>query len=642
MATAAFKSTTKRTQVGSQENNTSLAAGNNSGKPGSKPAGGHRRSRSLSHFGRYSSEISSSAYSVLRQIDIDNKDEELSDKPSDSSNVSPIRGSNVGPFVNTVRGSSAAVDSPPVRETQRGRSVSRHQTDIAADNYSEAEKLQRRGRSVNRYGASNHTANPSNDGRRRQRSVSVVRQHQYSDSTSESDMDATYQWTSSNRPKNNAAVEGQRHISEKLSGRDVVKPQRGLRRCSSQTDLSRSYDNHSSYGSSLTDDEGLDVTHNDQGEEKIIRAVYAQMKSLRSDHPTGDMDAADLLEAMRSEVRNAIAELKNEIKQTGAQKNTQSATSKGSSDLLKPKSADVRKNYTAKLEQSEKRTRNLRTELAVEEQRRQELGKILKELLSGPKPAQTERPSRRRRNSADRKQLSKSLNEEAQKYIDEFLSMPNMEDSELSSSFEEEQYNATSHGRKIEDTGICQESLQKIENAEKCSHSTQHVPLSVEDDGVVLPWLEWETNPDSPPQFSRADLEAVMTEKTVQNKFAEEVGSSSSFDGNVTVTSNNYSSGSWTPDSNHQLNISKHDSSITTSLNLSSTRNSREIRSQEYKSNLKDSVKLLHDHGRFPKSTYLEDDYISHVNNEVILMEKLKLENRIQSGGIFLCCTNLL
>ncbi|KAH9312525.1 hypothetical protein KI387_027560 [Taxus chinensis] len=417
MATAAFKSTTKRYQ----ENNSNSAAG------------GHRRSRSLSHFGRYNSEISSSAPSALRQnkihINDQDEDQELNIKPP-SRNVSPPRESSV----TETRGFAS----------RRGRSVSRYQTESANDSQSETEKKLQRGRSVIRNGVSRHTVNPTENGRRRQRSVSVARHYQYSDSTSESDMDRTYNWTGSNRLNSNATKDGQRHTSEKLSGGGIVKPQRGLRRCSSQTDLLRSYDNHSSYGSSLTDDEGLDVTHGDQGEEKIIRAVYAQMK-------------------------------------TSVKKNTPLTTSKGSNDLLKPNSPDVRKNHTAKLEQSEKRARNLRTELAVEEHRRQELTKVLKELLSGTKPAQMERPSRRRRNSADRKQLSKALNEEAQNYIDEFLSMSNIEDSEFSSSFEEEQYNTGAHGRKIEDNGLCQDSLLHVESTEKCLLSAQHVPLSVEE-----------------------------------------------------------------------------------------------------------------------------------------------------------------
>ena len=58
-----------------------------------------------------------------------------------------------------------------------------------------------------------------------------------------SDMDPTYQWATSNRPKSNVAVDGQRHTSEKLLGRDGVKFQQRLRICSSQTDLSRPYKN---------------------------------------------------------------------------------------------------------------------------------------------------------------------------------------------------------------------------------------------------------------------------------------------------------------------------------------------------------------------------------------------------------------
>ena len=100
-----------------------------------------------------------------------------------------------------------------------------------------------------------------------------------------------------------------------------------------------------------------------------------------------------------------------------------------------------RKDYTAKLEQSEKRARDLCAELAADEQRRQELARIVVELLPESKPSKTKRPSRTRRNSADRKDMSECLNEEAQKYFDEFINVSNFEDSEFS-SFEEERCHA--------------------------------------------------------------------------------------------------------------------------------------------------------------------------------------------------------
>ncbi|GLJ07802.1 hypothetical protein SUGI_0074340 [Cryptomeria japonica] len=161
MATAAFKSTTKSTHIGSQEDNSSRSDGR-------KPADGHRRSRSLSRMSRSSSDISS----FLRKIDIESKEEEDIDKLPLSRNLSPLRGSSEmldPPSVTEIRGSS----------TQRGRSVPRQQTKSNND-----EKLQR-GRSVVRHGAPTRTVNPTDEGRRRQRSVSVVRHYQYSDSTSE-------------------------------------------------------------------------------------------------------------------------------------------------------------------------------------------------------------------------------------------------------------------------------------------------------------------------------------------------------------------------------------------------------------------------------------------------------------------------
>lgn len=157
--------------------------------------------------------------------------------------------------------------------------------------------------------------------------MSVAR-YQYSDS--ESDMDSVYSRKERYRLNNLATVNGWRSVTEKVAGGDMPKPQRGLRRCSSQRDLLRPYDSHQSYTSALTDDEGADTRSSDNGEEKTIRAVYAQMKSFRSDHPIGDMDAVSLYEAMRSEVRHAVSEIRSEIKQSTVRKKPFSTQSEGS------------------------------------------------------------------------------------------------------------------------------------------------------------------------------------------------------------------------------------------------------------------------------------------------------------------------
>ena len=92
---------------------------------------------------------------------------------------------------------------------------------------------------------------------------------------------------------------------------------------------------------------------------------------------------------------------------SSVRKNSSAPNIKDSDELLKLSSYILmmslmlflafRKDYTAKLEQSEKRARDLCAELAVEEQRRQELARIVGELLPESKPSKTKRPSRTRR-----------------------------------------------------------------------------------------------------------------------------------------------------------------------------------------------------------------------------------------------------
>lgn len=642
MATSAFKSRTKRTQIGSQENNSN--SNSNSSAPSPNAAGGHRRSRSLSHYPRYYPEISST--SVLRQIDLQNTNKV---KSPTSRHASPTRDLKLGRCVNT---------GPDVTTGQgrrgRGRSVCRSQTDSTTESPSETEIVKRRGRSA----APRQTVLPHENGRRRERSVSVAR---YQESDSESDMDSVCSRTERYRLNNLATINGRKCVTEKASGGDMPKPQRGLRRCSSQRNLSRPYDSHQSYTSALTDDEGPDTRCSDNGEEKTIRAVYAQMKSFRSDHPTGDMDAISLYEAMRSEVRHAVSEIRSEIKQqSSVRKNSSAPNIKDSDELLKLNSNDVthvvsgiRKDYTAKLEQSEKRARDLCAELAAEEQRRQELARIVGELLSESKPSKTKRPSRTRRNSADRKDMSECLNEEAQKYFDEFINISNFEDSEFS-SFEEECCRAPAHCIKTEVKKDYEKILPDITNIGDVNanglNNIQQLPVAVETDGVVLPWLQWETKPDDHYQFRKADLKTVVTDKNVQNTLEEEVesnGSVSFFDsGTVLATSSNGSNCSWSSDSSYPCNMSRHNPRVIESFNLSSTRNYGQSRDEKYGSgdNLNTYVETLKcDYGRNQtvRSTYQDDDFVLHANNEAILIEKMNLNSRIESGWIILCGTKL-
>ena len=80
------------------------------------------------------------------------------------------------------------------------------------------------------------------------------------------------------------------------------------------------------------------------------------------------------------------------------------------------------------------------------------------------------------------------MNEEAEKYFEDFLF--NVEDTDIS-SFDEERSDASSI---VRDPGLRNSVAGTYERVLKTA------PLPADGDGVVLPWLEWETSvaPSSP------------------------------------------------------------------------------------------------------------------------------------------------
>lgn len=85
--------------------------------------------------------------------------------------------------------------------------------------------------------------------------------------------------------------------------------------------------------------------------------------------------------------------------------------------------------------------------------------------------------------SNDRGRVSKRLTEEAERYIEDFIS--NVEDTDISSIDGERSDTSSSIG-----------GITKTETFQNPAMST---PLPVAMDGVVLPWLQWETSNDATP-----------------------------------------------------------------------------------------------------------------------------------------------
>ncbi|XP_062116024.1 uncharacterized protein LOC133830122 [Humulus lupulus] len=582
MATSAFKSTSKRMSIGSS----SSASVDDSAS--SNRSSAHRRSRSLSRFSHR-----------LQTPASDDFDETLAPR---------------GKFVNTVRGSGfpeISLDDVAVEffdSGDRGRSASR-KSEVTPESGSSAS--QRRGRSVARQGSrltggssvgevkgSAGSNSGSGGGRltsdnsalsRRRRSVSVVR---YQISDSESDLDHSQKRNSAN-PKSLGSGNDQLRSSHKPKASNH---RQGLRRSFSQKDL-RSCDGYSSHSSVLTDDEGRDAHSGKNGIERTIRTVYAQKMA---QHPTGDDMNGSFYEAMRTELRHAVKEIRTEFEQAmGKTKPTASATgdcllSKGS-DVLQAVSS-MRWNYSTQLEESEKRKQDLLSEIVLEEQRSRELSKIVKELIPEPKiSAAVDKPSRvgTRRRSTDKGRMSKRLSEEAEKYIEDFIS--NVEDTDISSLDGERSDTSSSIGGGI-----------SIAKARMSQNPAMATPLPIDSDGVLLPWLKWETSNDASPILGITKMESPATPKNTSFDAVQEVSNEQD------QTSQSASSrGSWSP-------------GIMDSL----------------------PMKVVEGKGNYQRSSYPDgsktrqfdmEDYLKLQRDEDLLFERFRQQQRVNSGGMFIC-----
>lgn len=647
MAVAAFKSTSKRTQIGSTRNNASSILKSSSDPSSQK--GAHRRARSLSDFSQHVPEISSSADSFQNiQIDIGSRrDNPLFQSTSPVREHSPCHSDNV----NTVRGSSALEKASRLLQQskedlkcRRGRSLSRSRGSDANGSQAEADQAKQRGRSVFQH-QSRYSQNVSNqkvqaDSGRRGRSLSRCKYYD-----SESDMDPTCNRKGQGRLRNLGTVDSQRY-SPNNPHTDWSIDQQGLKRFSSQQDFSRFFDSYSSCVSSLSDNECSAMPPNECVEEKTIRSVYEQMKCLRSDHPTGDTDSTGLYETIRSEVWRAVSEIRSDLEQAIARKCPSSATSTRLSNSSHSKDTDadvvsaIKEEYAAKLDQAEKRARNLWAELAVEEQRCQELSRILKEIHPDPQSSQTRKKSGTRKNSAERKQISKCLTEEAQTYFEEFVSISTLEDSEMS-SLEEVEKGSSVEDVKMEEDGYYRESTSSISST------------NLADDGIVIPWLKYETNSHPMAPLNRKKSDIASTGGKIQQDGAKEERNSSSCSSNsgknVHVTNTKRkSTGNWSTNRRSLQNISNFTPKSTEGKLSLSIGNPTDIKTKHEIKNNMGSIDNTIEEDCMKSSTvkssytYQDDEYLLHACNEAVLTEKLKLKNSTGFGWVLLCRDSLI
>ncbi|XP_031381349.1 uncharacterized protein LOC116195998 isoform X2 [Punica granatum] len=174
-------------------------------------------------------------------------------------------------------------------------------------------------------------------------------------------------------------------------------------------------------------------------EEKTIKAVCEQMKSVQEQHLGEQPTNTSIYETVRSEVRQAISDIQSDL-ESSIRKNNPTAIASSDivdipPDLVNPGAVelvmDIRSEYAKKLEQE--RARKLRADLAVEEHRGEELSRILKEILPDPKASNSQKPRPARKASIERRKISKRLTEEAMAYFDECVSLSTFDSSDFSS-----------------------------------------------------------------------------------------------------------------------------------------------------------------------------------------------------------------
>ncbi|XP_052184074.1 uncharacterized protein LOC127796061 isoform X2 [Diospyros lotus] len=563
MATSAFKSATKRTPMGSASSTDDCGSSSKA----------HRRSRSLSRFSRPKPE-----------------------PPSEGDGPAPR-----GRFVNTVRGSGfpeislddLAIeffkDSATERESDRGRSARRFSevSPAGAENASS----QRRGRSVSRQSSrivdgkssSRHASSggtvASDANSRRRRSVSVIR----------------YQISDSENSGNHANTKCVNYGSSQMPSfqRPTASSHRRLGRSLSQKDLSKMQDGYSSHSSALTDDDTKDGRFGKNMAEKTIWTVYAQKKA---EHTTGD-DVNGLYQVMRKELRHAVDEIRTELAMAGKTPALASAKYR-QSDKKDARQAvsTIRKTYATKLEQSEKCQQDLLAEIAFEEQRGRESSKIMKELLPDPRSSTAaQKPMRIRKRSNDKNRVSTKLAEEAEKYLEDFIS--NVEDTDIS-SFDGERSDTSSTLGAVRTRETSLYSAES-ENFQSPAGSNS---LPVEMEGVILPWLKWETSNDSSPFPSKNKKELPVTPK---NRFWDALqGAISAQESSSRSTS---SRGSWSPALD-----------TLTSSTRESNRSKKEL--------------TCHQWPEFDMERYTELE-----KEEDLLFERWREQSRLNCGGMLLC-----
>ncbi|XP_047952262.1 uncharacterized protein LOC125197541 isoform X2 [Salvia hispanica] len=253
----------------------------------------------------------------------------------------------------------------------------------------------------------------------------------------------------------------------------------------------------------------------------------------------------------------------------------------------------IKEKYAHKLEQMEKRKMNLLTEMLLEEQCGVEVCETYEDLPNSRASAVTEKLPQARKRSSDRSRMSERLIEDAERYFEDFIS--NIEDTDLSSFDGERSDGSSTLG------GMVKGREFRIGEAETCRTPARPTSRPGEMDGVILPWLQWETSHDGSPG-GKTKVQTPMTPRSVQRDLEKDSGQLHD------ASSYSMSShGSWSPGLVHSSPMDKREEVYPTKT------------------------------GNICVSKFDMDEYLDLQNNEEILFEMYRERIRIGLGGLLLC-----
>ncbi|XP_075514437.1 uncharacterized protein LOC142549393 isoform X4 [Primulina tabacum] len=293
---------------------------------------------------------------------------------------------------------------------------------------------------------------------------------------------------------NSSAFEGNTIVSSSDAGsrrrRSLSVARHQISDSESEVDHTRSSRKHSNVKASTDGNNQMHLSSSNRrlGRSRSHKDLSLSHDGYSAEHPTEDVPNGGLYEAMRKEVRHAVQEIRTELNQ--AMGRNQAALTGGdslqsdNSETL-PDLSVLKKIYATKFEQLEKRKQNLSSEMLFEEQRDRDAHKIVKELYVTRTSAVEEQHLQARKRSSDRNWMSNQLSEQAERYFEGFISNV---DTDISSLDGERSDGSSTLGGKERDAAI---------NRNGPYSTVGSIYSPVEMDGVNLPWLLWETGHDA-------------------------------------------------------------------------------------------------------------------------------------------------